>query len=107
MKYVLTAIAVVLASTQAHAISRYNSQSMSCAEAKAVVRNEGAVILRWRSTRNPTLPLYGRFVRNDGFCSASERAETSYIPTADNRSCAIDECKPYYPSDDDFMFRRN
>lgn len=106
MKAVLIALSLLVVSGEAHAISRYNSQSMSCAQVKATVQQEGAVILRWNSARNPNLPLYGRFVRNGNFCSASERAETSYIPTSDRRECAVDECKPYYPDDDFFLGRR-
>ena len=107
MKAVLAALSLVLISAEAHAISRYNSQSMSCAEARAVVREEGAAILRWRSARNPTLPLYGRFVRDDSYCSSMERSRTSFVPTLDRPSCAVYECKPSYPEDENFLPFRN
>jgi hypothetical protein len=103
MKTVLFAVCLSLVSVEAHAISRYNSTSLSCGEARAIIRDEGAAIMRWTSPRNPGLPLFGRFVYHDGFCAESERAETTFIPTAD-RSCALYECKPFSP-DDDFRFR--
>ena len=102
MKSVLIALCLMLMSLEAHAISRYNSTSMSCGEIKATVRGEGAVILRWRG--NSGIQRYGRFVAHGGFCESGTRAETSYVPSADRRSCAVRECK-YYDPDDEFIFR--
>lgn len=106
MKSVLIAFCLLFVSADAHAISRYNSMSMTCQKVWGVIVEEGAVLMRWRSPRNPSLPLYGRFVRNNGFCSASERVEFSYIPTKDVPSCRVLECKPWYRDDDDFWWRR-
>lgn len=102
MKAVLTALALLLVSLEAQAISRYNSTSMSCGEIKATVRAEGAVILRWRGNRG--IQRYGRFVAHGGFCESSTRAETSYVPASDRKSCPVYECK-YYDPDDEFLFR--
>ena len=102
MKSVLIALCLMLMSLEAHAISRYNSTSMSCGEIKATVRGEGAVILRWRG--NSGIQRYGRFVAHGGFCESGTRAETSYVPSADRRSCAVRECK-YWDPDDEFIFR--
>lgn len=107
MKTALIALSLLMVATEAHAISRYNSTSMSCGKIKATVRAEGAVILRWRSLRNPSIQRYGRFVAHDGYCSTSERAETSYVPSSDRDSCGVFECKQYSPDEDDlFWFRR-
>lgn len=89
----LLAAAIALASLPAQAITRYNSTSMSCEEVRATIREDGAAIMRYRSTRNPSLPLYGRYVRDDRFCKAEERAETVFIPSADRKSCPVRECK--------------
>ena len=105
MKTVLFAVCMSLVSVEAHAISRYNSTSLSCGEARAIIRSEGAAIMRWTSTRTPGLPLYGRFVDHDGFCPESYRAENSFIPTADRNSCLLLECKPFSPDDDFLIFR--
>ncbi|HEY6631179.1 MAG TPA: hypothetical protein VIZ90_06990 [Rhizobiaceae bacterium] len=102
MKAVLIALSLLFVSFEAQAISRYNSTSMSCNEIKATVGRQGAVILRWRG--NSGVQRYGRFVANSTFCSASERAEISYVPSADRRSCAVPECK-YWNPDDDILFR--
>ena len=60
MKSLLLALCLSLLAAEAQAISRYNSTSMSCDEVQARVYGEGAVILRYRSRRDPSLPLYGR-----------------------------------------------
>ncbi len=103
-KLVILATAL-LVSLPAHAITRYNSTSMSCEEVKAVIRADGAAIMRYRSTRNPSLQLYGRYVRDDRFCRQEERAETVFIPSADRRSCPVYECKTVDFDDDFPIFR--
>ena len=104
MKAFLIALSLLLVPFEAHAISRYNSTSMSCGEIKATVRAEGAVILRWRSKSG--IQRFGRFVPHSGFCNWGERAEISYVPASDRRSCSVRECK-YWDPDDDIIFRFN
>lgn len=89
----LLALALTLAAADAHAISRYDAQSMSCDRIQAAVRKEGAVILRYSSARNPGLPLYDRYVANDGYCEFDEYAQTTWVPAADTRSCPVSVCK--------------
>ena len=94
---------LVLMASQAEAISRYNSTSMSCDRIRATVRNEGAVILRWQGRSGA--PRFGRFVADGRFCSGGERAEISYVPSADRKSCPVRECKYFDPYDDGVIFR--
>ena len=101
MKTVLIALCLSLVSLEAHAISRYNSTSMSCAEVKATVRAEGAAILRWRSPRG--IQRYGRFVAHGGFCGLERKGRNLIHPDSDRKSCALLECK-YLRSDDDFIW---
>lgn len=103
---VLLAACLSLISVEGHAISRYNSPSMTCSQVKATVRNEGAVILRWRSRNNASIQRYGRFVANGGFCDSGMRAQRSYVPSADSKSCAVLECKYYDLDDEPLFFRR-
>ena len=88
MKAVLIALSLLLVSFEAHAISRYNSTSMSCGEIKATVRAEGAVILRWRG--NSGIQRYGRFVAHGGFCKSGSgrKLPTCRRPTASPARCA-------------------
>jgi hypothetical protein len=89
----LLAVAFFVFSADAHAISRYTSTSMSCERVKATIRQEGAAIMRYSSTRNPGLQLYGRFVSNGRYCSWSEAAVSTSIPASDTRSCPVRECQ--------------
>jgi hypothetical protein len=100
----LLVLVLVLTSAEAYAISRYNSQGMTCGRVQAAIRNEGAVILRYSSKRNPSLPLYDRYVLHDGFCSYGEYAKYASVPTRDTPSCPVYKCEQR-TYDDDF-FRR-
>jgi len=105
MRILLATLAVLIAAAPAGAISRYNAWTMSCAEAKGTIRAEGAVILNFRSTFNPSIPRYGRFVSGQRYCSSGELAEITYIPTADTKACPVRECHTV-DFDDDFLWRR-
>lgn len=87
---VLLGLALSLLSIDAQAISRYNTQSMSCARVQAVLRSEGAAILRWRS--NSGAPLYDRYVANGGYCDSDDVTRAASVPTADNRACLVLKC---------------
>lgn len=102
----LLAFALTMASAEAYAISRYSSQGMSCARAQAIVENEGAVILRYSSARNPGLPLYDRYVAHDGYCSYGEYAKVDWVPTRDTPSCPVFRCEQR-TYDDDRIFQRH
>jgi hypothetical protein len=97
-KIVLSAFALFLA-LPAYAIQRYDSDNLSCAQVKGIIYGDGAAIIRYRSTFNPRLQLYERYVRNDLFCEYEERTKTVFIPTADTRNCAVYKCEKVDPDD--------
>lgn len=94
-KVLMIALAATMLAAPAHAISRYNSQGMSCGQVQAAVQREGAVILRYRSARNPGLQLYDRYVSGGRFCAVGEVAVGSSVPTRDDRSCYVLKCRSY------------
>jgi hypothetical protein len=106
MRFVIATLAMLAAIAPAGAISRYNVSNKSCAEARAIVRSEGAVILRFRPSHAP-VPRYGRFVVSDYFCASNEIAEETYIATGDTSSCPVLECHPHSIDDDFFLLRRH
>ncbi|MCC2690443.1 MAG: hypothetical protein K0S21_3246 [Rhizobiaceae bacterium] len=95
---ILLALSISLLAAEAHAISSYNPTQMACAEVKAVIRQEGAVMLRWTS---PTagVPRYGRYVRSSSYCHTGERAQGTLVPTRDRKSCGVNDCRPFYHND--------
>jgi hypothetical protein len=92
VKTLMLTLALTVVAADAQAISRYNSQSMSCAKVQATLRNEGAAILRYRSARSGS-PLYGRYVATASQCEPGQHMERRYVPTADDARCPVQECE--------------
>ena len=102
---IILSLAVVLPSTNATAISRYTSTSMSCSAIKAAIRNQGAVIFRWTSPRTGN-PIYNRYVRNENYCNVNQTTRSTYIPASNTTNCRVFYCVKrerncLFPWDDD------
>jgi len=97
VKRVLLALCLSLVAAEAQAISRYDTTGMSCGQVQSAIENEGAVILRYRSPRDPSATRFDRYVRDRQYCRHNERAETTMVPTADRRACPVRECRPVEP----------
>jgi hypothetical protein len=95
------ALCLLPISSEAFAISRHQSVSMSCANIKGIIASEGAAIFRW--TQPPNIDRFGKFVRNGAYCFIGEEVKYAYIPSADNSKCPVLECQP---EDDDLFFHR-
>jgi hypothetical protein len=93
-------LCVVPISSEAFAISRYQSMSMSCANIRATILDEGAAIFGW--LQPPNIDRFGKYVAHVGYCFIGEEAKIVYIPSKDTKSCAVLECQP---EDDDFFHR--
>lgn len=93
MKHVLLAALLLAGASPAVAISRYQSPSLTCEQARDVIRREGAVILRYPSERVQNLTRYDRYVRNSGYCDSNEYADWTTVPTRDNPSCRVLACE--------------
>lgn len=101
MKTIALGLCLAAIALPAQAISRYNSTQMSCAQAHARISQEGAVILRYRSARNPSLPLYDRYVQDARWCEPGEYAKLEVVPTSDTNRCPVLRCmEKTYPFDD-------
>lgn len=107
-KILLLALLMSAATTPALAISRYNSMSFTCAEARAVINRERAVIMRYPSSRVRNMTLYDRFVSGSDACDTGYYAYQEYLPTKDRASCPVYTCHPSTDFDDDdtIFFRR-
>lgn len=94
IKASLAVLLLVAFAGQAAAISRYNAPALSCDDARAKIRTEGAVILRYPSKRVANMTLYDRYVRDSDACDSNEYAEWTDIPTRDNPKCPVLSCQP-------------
>jgi len=96
----LGTLLLALGCGSAAAISRYESNTLSCPEARSLVQREGAVIFRFQSQRVSGLPLYDRFVVNSSFCASGEETVPKAVPTRSG-SCTLLVCRPFV--DEDFF----
>lgn len=92
MRRLAVVIAALLLAGEASAISRYQTNSMSCARVQAALNADGAAILRYPAPDNPSIQLYDRYVRDRTFCSASQRADLQSVPAADTKKCSVRKC---------------
>ncbi len=105
--FILLSLLITSAATPALAISRYSSMSMTCAEARAIINRERAVIMRYPARRTPNMTLYDRYVADSGACDVGFYAYQDYLPTKDRASCPVYICRPTTDlDDDDLIFRR-
>ncbi len=65
------------------AARRPDSRMFSCADATAIVQQNGAVIFQYGQN------LYHRVVANESFCPRIERALPLSLPTLDEESCFV------------------
>ncbi len=103
LNHIVIVAAVIGVASPAAAVSRYNSQSLTCAEARQRVIDEGAVILRYPSTRVRGMTLYDRYVTRNAQCDDNEYAERAYVPTRDEPQCPVLSCEPVSPLPDQFF----
>jgi hypothetical protein len=99
MRILATAIALLATVSWAHAISRHSVGGWTCARVKATLQSEGAAILRYPSTRNPSLTLYDRYVLDTRWCQPGQVFKNTSIPTADTKVCPVRKCIEYDPPD--------
>ncbi|PSJ60073.1 hypothetical protein [Kumtagia ephedrae] len=89
----LVLIAALLGATQVHAASRFSAADMNCRSLQQGIAAAGVAIVHYLSSRGNL--LYGRYVRSQQFCGNAEVTSTSYIRTADSRSCPVKTCVQY------------
>jgi hypothetical protein len=97
-------IAATVFAQPALAISRYNSTALTCDQVRQRVLNEGAVILRYPSTRVAGMTLFDRNVTRNALCDPHEYAERAYVPTRDAARCPVLSCQDYDPESRRFNF---
>lgn len=82
-------LALTFAALPAQAISRHNSESMSCAAVQSLLQQEEAAII---SHRGRNASVYDRYVGSQQYCKLNEATRTVYVPTTDTKSCRVLAC---------------
>lgn len=86
MRYAARLIVVLSAASfsfAAHAQGRVDSKSLTCNEAKALVKSRGE--LQMKTGPNS----FERVVKSQRFCYQSERKKALYAPTSDKKRCKV------------------
>ncbi|MDO5898391.1 hypothetical protein [Agrobacterium sp. Azo12] len=94
LKTTFMIVLATLAASPASAISRYETPAMNCASVQSAIDREGAVILRYPSTRVRDMTLYDRYVRSARQCEIGEYAARNSVPTRDVENCQVYRCEP-------------
>lgn len=93
-------LGIALCSSNALAINRYNVTTLTCDNARQILRDQGAAIFRYPSKKVSGMTLYDRYVRNSQSCDYDEYAERATVPTSDNLKCPVLNCEPISNLDD-------
>lgn len=96
MRSILVGLVFALTASGAAADAAYTITNMSCADVQAALRANGSAILHYRSSRNPGLPLYSRYVSDSRFCDPGETAAYASVPTKDKKDCTVRKCKSVF-----------
>ena len=88
-KLLWTAGLLLLVAFGASADPAFTITNMSCSAIQAAVRDNGSVILHWRSKSGA--PLYGRYVSDRRFCRPGEIVNFASVRAAD-KSCNVKKC---------------
>ncbi|MDR6900438.1 hypothetical protein [Rhizobium miluonense] len=91
MKTIIILAAIGMFSTNAMAMSAYNSKSMTCAAVHEKMAQEGSIVLRYPS-HHPGLMMYHRTVSNSMACLGQGAMASASVPTSDDPSCKIKTC---------------
>ena len=89
MRKLLLAVPLLFVPFAAAADPAYTVTNMSCPTVQAAVRDNGSVILRWRSKSGAS--LYGRYVSDRRFCRSGEIITFASVPAA-GKSCNVKKC---------------
>ncbi len=79
----LAAMGMALVATTVTAAARPDLRQMTCAQAQAMVKRDGAVVF---TTGQYT---YFRFVADRGYCDRDQVTEIRYSATKDNKQCPV------------------
>ncbi|MCO6185761.1 hypothetical protein [Rhizobium sp. L1K21] len=91
MRLIIAVLFSALCASQALAISRYETQSMTCGQIRTALDREGAAILRYPSEHTPGLTLYDRYVGRQNACGPHEVTQRTDVPAKDG-SCPVLRC---------------
>jgi len=86
-----TAIAIASIAESTAAQARPNTSRMTCAAARSLVTQQGAIVLDTSSSR------FDRYVSSHAYCHSDQITEPAFVPTTDNQQCFVGHtCREIY-----------
>nr|WP_319385741.1 hypothetical protein [uncultured Roseibium sp.] len=80
----LTAVTLMASVSVTHAQARPDTRQLTCAQAQALVKQRGSVVM----TTGPT--TFDKFVATSNYCSPDAKMlRPKFAPTKDNKKCAV------------------
>ena len=92
MRKLLLASVLLLAASNAFAVTRFEITNVTCETVQALIQTEGVVILYYRSGGILGLPIYDRYVKSQAFCLSGEVMRGAGVPTTDMKYCPVKKC---------------
>jgi hypothetical protein len=77
---------------EALAQSRHDISAMSCERVQSILSSEGSAILRYRSPRIRSLPLYDVYVASGRSCGFKMNSLASTVYVAGGQPCRVRKC---------------
>ncbi|MFI0848269.1 hypothetical protein [Mesorhizobium sp. IMUNJ 23232] len=84
-------VSLLVAAAPANAVSRYDTQRMSCVNIQAALDRDSPAILRFQSKQSPGVPIYNLYVGSREDCEALRVPRTRSVPAADG-PCQVIQC---------------
>ena len=92
MKTIFLLTILSLFASNALAMSRYNSHSMTCSALHDMIAREGEIVLRYPSGSYNNLMMYDRYVSSSAACVNRGVMSRATVPTSDNQKCPVQRC---------------
>lgn len=94
MKKIILIAALGLFASNAMAMSRHSSQSMTCAQVHDEISKDGMMVLRYPSKQKSDMMMYSRAVTNSMSCVGMGGMANTTVPTSDDPKCRVKTCNP-------------
>ncbi|MEM8749687.1 MAG: hypothetical protein AAGF28_05255 [Pseudomonadota bacterium] len=89
----LSALALTMSVTAGEAVSRYDTQRMSCDRLQSALATERTAMLRFPSRRNPQLLMYDFYTDSARRCTTGGFGRMTSVPTSDRARCRVYKCE--------------
>jgi hypothetical protein len=94
MKKIILLATMTMVASNAMAMSRHESQSLTCSSIHEKIAEEGSIVLSYPSHRDPNFSMYNRYVANSMSCLGQGSMTSTTVPTSDDPNCKVRMCNP-------------